>query len=342
MEQESSQPEIAEAFVDVASARLHYLHAGTGPPMLLIHGLVGSSRNWLNNINALAGSASVYALDLLNMGKSQRINGLDARLKPIAKRLVAMMDALGLASVDIVAHSHGGAVALMLAAMHPQRVRRLILFAPANPYSRSNDNLVRLYGSLLGGIALRMLPYLPAPIQRIALGKTHGGPDRVIDKCLQDYNEVLRNSGSVHHVLSILRCWFAERTRLRRALGRVAQVPTLLVWGNGDCTMSLSSGIRLHRRLRASELVVVPDRGHSVFEEAPEEANRIMLDWLGRHPLTATLPAPLPAASTPRRRKRAKPVSHAEGLGGASIAGPSVSVAQAGAAPAMEKLSSGT
>ncbi len=334
MQQESSQPEIADEFVNVAGARLHYLHAGTGPPMLLIHGLIGSSQTWRNNIGALAGSASVYALDLLNMGKSQRIDGLDARLKAIANRMVATMDALGLAAVDIVAHSHGGAVALMLAALHPQRVRRLILFAPANPYSRSSDYLVRLYGSRWGGIALRILPYLPAPIQRIALGKMHGGPDRVIDKCLQDYNEVLRNSGSVHHVLSILRCWFAERARLRRALSRVAQIPTLLVWGDGDCTMSLSSGIRLHRRLRASELVVVPDRGHSVFEEAPEEANRIMLEWLGRHPLPATLPAPLPAApaaSTPRRR-RAKSVSIAS----------SASVAQAGAAPAMQNLSSET
>ncbi len=342
MQQESSQPEFAEAFVDVAGARLHYLRAGTGPPMLLIHGLVGSSRNWLNNINALAGSASVYALDLLNMGKSQRINGLDARLKPIAKRLVAMMDALGLATVDIVAHSHGGAVALMLAAMHPQRVRRLILFAPANPYSKSGDYLVRLYSSPLGAFAVRMLPYLPAPLQRLMLGKMYGGPHRVIDRCLQEYNEVLRDSSTVHHVLSILRCWFAERTRLRRALGRVAQIPTLLVWGDGDCTMSLSSGLRLHRRLRASELVVVPGRGHSVFEETPEEANRIMLDWLGRYPLPATLPAPLPgapAASTPRRRKRAKAASHA---GGTSTASPSVSVAHAGTAPAMEKLSSGT
>ena len=87
--QESSQPEIAEAFVNVAGARLHYLHAGTGPPMLLIHGLVGSSQNWCSNIGALAGSGSVYALDLLNMGKSQRVDGLDVRLKAIANRLVA-------------------------------------------------------------------------------------------------------------------------------------------------------------------------------------------------------------------------------------------------------------
>ena len=341
--QESSQPEIVEAFVDVAGARLHYLRAGAGPPMLLIHGLVGSSQTWCNNIGALAGSASIYAPDLLNTGKSQRVNGLDTSLKAIANRMVASMDALGLGAVDVVAHSHGGAIALMLAALRPQRVRRLILFAPANPHSRSGDRLVRFYSSPWGGLALRMLPYLPAPIQRIALGKLYGGPDRVMESCLRTYTEVLSDSSTVHHILSILRCWFVEMSKLRRALRRVAQIPTLLVWGDRDCTVSLSSGKRLHRRLPASELIVVPGRGHSVFEEAPEEANRIMLEWLGRHPLfaelPATLPAPLPAApkgspaaSTPRRRHRAKAVSIAA----------SASVAEAGAAPAMQNLSPGT
>jgi hypothetical protein len=253
------------------------------------------------------------------------------------------MDALGLGAVDIVAHSHGGAIALMLAALRPQRVRRLILFAPANPHSRSGDRLVRFYSSPWGGLALRMLPHLPAPIQRIALGKLYGGPDRVIESCLRTYTEVLSDSSTVHHILSILRCWFVEMSKLRRALRRVARIPTLLVWGDRDCTVSLSSGIRLHRRLPASELIVVPGRGHSVFEEAPEEANRIMLEWLGRHPLPAilpaTLPAPLPAApkgspaaSTQRPRHRAKAVSIAA----------SASVAEAGAAPAMQNLSPGT
>jgi pimeloyl-ACP methyl ester carboxylesterase len=328
MKQESSQPEIVEEFVTVAGARLHYLHAGSGQPMLLLHGLVGCSQNWRDNIGALAGSASVYALDLLNMGKSQRVDGLDVRLKAIANRVVATMDALGLAAADIAAHSHGGAIALMLAALHPQRVRRLILFAPANPYSRSRDFLVRLYSSWWGGIALRLLPYLPASIQRIAFGKIDGAPDRAMDKCLEEYAHVLRDSGSAHHVVSILRCWFGEQARLRRALSRVVRIPTLLVWGAGDPTMSLSSGIRLHRRLRASELIVVPDRGHSVFEEAPEEANRIMLEWLGRHPLPATLPVPLPTApaARPRRRNRAR---------SASIA--ASATFQAGAAPAVAK-----
>jgi 4,5:9,10-diseco-3-hydroxy-5,9,17-trioxoandrosta-1(10),2-diene-4-oate hydrolase len=304
MKQETPPPGCEEAFVDVAGARVHFLHAGTGEPMLLIHGLVGSSANWRNNIEALAQHASVYAIDLLNMGKSQRVVGLNAGLRAIANRVTRVMDALDLAEADIVAHSHGGAVALMLAALHPKRVRRLILFAPANPYCHSTDPIVRLYSTPWGRLLAWLLPYLPAPIQRIALGEMYGGADRVVDRCLEEIVDGLRSPGTLRHVLCVLRCWFAERAKLRTVLGRVKRIPTLLVWGDGDCTVSLSSAFKLHRKLRGSELVVVPGGGHSVFEETPEEANRMMIDWLDRHPLATPQMRDLPrAASLPRRSR---------------------------------------
>src|SRR6266567_6684802 len=126
MKQEIAEPRYEEAFVDVVGARVYYLHAGSGKPMLLIHGLVGSSANWRKNIDALAQHASVYAIDLVNMGKSERVEGLDPGLRAAANRIVAVMNALKIPEADLVAHSHGGAVALMLAAVHPRRVRRLI------------------------------------------------------------------------------------------------------------------------------------------------------------------------------------------------------------------------
>ena len=138
--------------------------------MLLIHGLLGSSRNWRNNINALAQRGAVYAIDLVNMGKSQRVEGLDTRLRATADRIVGVMDALGLYKVDLIAHSYGGAIALMLAALHPRRVDRLVLFATANPYCRSGDQIVRTYSTPWGALMARLLPYSPAAIQRAALG----------------------------------------------------------------------------------------------------------------------------------------------------------------------------
>jgi len=287
MKEEARQAKYEEAFVDVVGARVHYLHAGNGKPILLIHGLVGSSENWRNNIDALARDASVYAIDLVNMSKSQRVGGMDAGLSATANRIALIMDALNLAEADIVAHSHGGAVALMLAALHPRRVRKLILFAPANPYSRSSDLMVRIYSTRWGGLLAWMLPYLPAPIQRVALGPMYGGPNRVVDRCLQEIVVGLRNPNTLRHVLCVIRCWYAEMVKLKTAIRRVKRVPILLVWGARDCTVSLSSAIHLKRKLRASELIVLPGCGHSAFEDNPGESNRIMLEWLGRDSLSA-------------------------------------------------------
>jgi 4,5:9,10-diseco-3-hydroxy-5,9,17-trioxoandrosta-1(10),2-diene-4-oate hydrolase len=287
MMQEAPQSGYEEAFVDVAGARYYYLHVGSGRPMLLIHGLLGSSRNWRNNIDALAQHAAVYAIDLVNMGKSQRVGGLDPGLRATARRIIAVMDALELPEVDLVAHSYGGAVALMVAELHPRRVRRLILFAPANPYSRSGDQIVRTYSTTWGEFLARLLPYFPAPLQRIALGELYGGPGRVVDRCLHEIVDVLRNPVTLRHVLCIVRCWFPERAKLKAALRRVKRIPTLLVWGDRDYTVSLSSAVKLNRKLRGSELIVLPGGGHAVFEETPEQANRIVLEWLERHPLSA-------------------------------------------------------
>jgi pimeloyl-ACP methyl ester carboxylesterase len=287
MEREALQPNYEDGFIDVAGARVHYLHAGYGKPIVLIHGLIGSSDNWRSNIDALAENGSVYAIDLVNMGKSQRVTGVDAGLVATANRIVSVMDALGLDAADIIAHSHGGAIALMLAALHPARVRRLILFAPANPFCRSCEFMVRFYSTRLGRLLAWMLPYLPSPIQRVALGAMYGGPERVVDRCLREIVIGLRNPDTLRHVLSVIRCWCAEMTKLKAAIRRVKRTPVLLVWGDRDCTVSLSSAMELKRKLHASQLVVLADCGHSVFEEKPEESNRIMSEWLSHRSLSA-------------------------------------------------------
>ena len=141
---------IEETFVQVDGAKIHFQRAGTGRPLLLLHGLVGSAKNWRQNISFLSRDSSVYALDLFNMGESERVPGLDAGLEATADRLAAFMDALGIPEADIAAHSHGGAVAMMFAARHPSRVRSLILFAPANPFCDLGNQLIRFYQTSFG------------------------------------------------------------------------------------------------------------------------------------------------------------------------------------------------
>ncbi len=261
---------------------MHYVHAGSGRPLLLIHGLVGSTVNWGRNVPALAVDAHVYALDLVNVGLSQRVAGIDAGLGATADRIVGFMDALGLDQADIVGHSHGGALALMLAARHSERVRSLVLFAPANPFSDSSDTLVRVYSTTMGRQIARLAPYLPAVLQRFALGRMYGDPRRIAPDCLPAYIKELRMPGTVDHILAIVRGWFGDMAALKAALPLVAELPTLLVWGDRDRAVSLASGYALHRELSNSELTVIAGAGHILFEELPREANRIMLGWLTR------------------------------------------------------------
>jgi len=297
-----------DAFVEVDGARVHYVHAGSGRPLLLVHGLTGSTSNWRRNIDALARDASVYAIDLVNMGKSERVPGLDAGLAATADRVAACMDALGLPEAEIAGHSHGGAVVLMLAARHPERVRGLILFAPANPFSNAGDKLIRFYGSLPGRALARLAPYVPRWVQLVALGRMYGDPARIVDGSLEGYTLGGRVPGTIDHVLAIVRGWFANMAALKAVLPRLAQVPTLLVWGDRDRAVSLASGIRLQGELPQSELVVLPGAGHVPFEEMPEAANRILHEWLVRRQAPAARLAQSECLAEPAAHRRLHPV----------------------------------
>jgi pimeloyl-ACP methyl ester carboxylesterase len=250
--------------------------------MLLIHGLVGSSFNWRRNIDALAQERSVYAIDLVNAGKSQRIAGLDAGLEATAERVAAAMDALGLDRADIAGHSHGGAVAMMLAARHPERVCSLVLFAPVNPFCPLAGHMIRLYSSVPGRLLVRCAPFVPLRLQWMAVGRMYGDPKRLGEDCIREYMSGLRVRGTIDHILEIVRVWFADVTKLREVLPKIADIPTLLVWGSNDRAVSVASGERLRRELGAAELHVVPGAGHVVFEEMPEETDRIWVEWLRR------------------------------------------------------------
>lgn len=271
---------IKSGYVVVNGAQLHYECAGSGAPLLLLHGLVGSARNWRKNIRSLARHASVYALDLLNMGESDRIAGCDSSLEATADRVAAFMDALGLEDVDIAGHSHGGAVAMMLAARHPDRVRSLILFAPANPYCDLGKHLIAFYRTLPGRWLARQIPWLPRALKSTALSRMYGDPDRVSGDALDGYLDGLHVPGTIDHVLNIVRGWESDMRRLAAALSQIAEKPTLLIWGDRDRAVGLQSGKRLQRVLRCSRLVVLPGVGHIPFEEMPEACNGAMGEWL--------------------------------------------------------------
>src|SRR6204780_4084368 len=134
--------QIEKHWVEVEGHQMHCLKAGAGPELILLHGLLGTASTWELTIPSLAEESTIYAVDALGIGESERVPGIDARLEAQAGRLVAFMDESSIRSADFLATSHGGAVALTLAAKYPARVKNLILHAPANPFSHIGDPLI--------------------------------------------------------------------------------------------------------------------------------------------------------------------------------------------------------
>jgi pimeloyl-ACP methyl ester carboxylesterase len=258
-----------EEFVRIQGARMRCLVTGDGPCMLLVHGLLGTADAWGAATQRLAASSTVYAPDALGIGGSDRVPKLDVSLMATAGRLIELMDAKGIAQADIVGTSHGGSVALMLAALYPERVRSLVLHAPANPFSDVADPLIRFYRTGLGRWFAGCLPTVPASVQALALGRMYGDASRIRSGSLERYIDSLRIPGTVSYVLSILDRWETDMAALQAALPGVRKIPALLLWGDRDRAVSLSSGERIVEYFEQASLLVIPGAGHLPHEEVP-------------------------------------------------------------------------
>jgi len=118
-------------FIDIEGARMHYVDQGSGPVVVLIHGLGGSSRNFSPIADELAGSHRVIAIDRPGSGYSGRPVTRSSTLTDQAAVIAAVLERLDIEPAIVVGHSLGGAVALAVALDHPRMVSRLVLLAPA-------------------------------------------------------------------------------------------------------------------------------------------------------------------------------------------------------------------
>jgi pimeloyl-ACP methyl ester carboxylesterase len=271
-----------QRWVDVEGHRMFCLTAGEGPELILLHGLLGTASTWEPVIPRLAQESTVYAIDALGIGESERVTGLDATLPAQAERVVEFMDASAIRSADFLATSHGGAVALTLASKYPARVNRLVLQAPANPFSNFCDPLINFYLSGLGTWFAHRIASLPESMQALALGRMYGDPSHLQDGTLGKYIGSLRVPGTVDYVLSVLRTWFDDMTALKTALQQVSQIPALLIWGDRDRAVAFKSAQDLQRYFDQVEIEILPGTGHVPYEECPEALARIVNSFLTR------------------------------------------------------------
>jgi len=271
---------VQERWITLDGARMRYLCAGSGPALLLVHGLLGYSFSWRFTIPTLARHSTVYAVDLMGTGFSDRPPDLDCSFRASAQRLLRFMDATGIASCDLLGTSHGGAVSMMLAALASKRIRRLILVDPVNPWSAHGKHLsVLLSNPVVAPMFLTLAPRVRI-LDEFYHRRMFGDPRRIPPDSLEGYRKPMRIPGSYEYGLAVLRSWNRDLRELESVLPLIADIPTLLTWGTLDTAVDPASAQQLQQRFRDCRLLKFEGVGHLPYEEAPEEFNRAVIAFL--------------------------------------------------------------
>lgn len=265
-----------ERWAAVRGARLRYLMGGEGPPLVLVHGMVASSFSFRFNATALARRFQVFIPDLMSGHSSAFGDNRDCSLAGTAQRLREFLDQAGIGNAVILGSSHGGSAVMELAAIAPERFERMILVSPANPYAEHYKRVVKFYLSGVGGVFVRLAPFVPARLWSYGIGRMYAHPDRIVIGTGVGYARPLRIRGAVRYILRSLTTFCDDIEGLRPKLSKIAEIPTLLIWGDRDPVIEIASGYKLQQALGA-EMIVMQGVGHLPYEENPEEFNRIML-----------------------------------------------------------------
>lgn len=263
---------------------MRYLRAGSGRTLILVHGLMGYSFSWRFTMPALAPYATVYAIDNLGAGLSTAAEGMDCSVRATAERILQFAEVTGIGDFDLLGTSHGGGVAIMTAALcaerHDSRLKRLILVAPVNPWSRHGRRLAPFLASLPGAFIFANSIERWRVLDHLWLRRLFGDRSKIPPDSLAGYRMPVLQNHVFRHAARILTTWTSDLEELEHALPTICDYPTLLVWGTLDRAVEFQSAERLRRNFRDARLVAFEGVGHLPYEEAADEFNAALIEFL--------------------------------------------------------------
>ena len=263
-------------FLPVDGKRVAHYRRGSGPVILLLHGLPTSCFLWRNVIAALQRSYTLIAPDLLGLGDTSGPLKSDHSLLGQATLVEGLLAQLGVDEAVVVGHDLGGAVAQQLAVDRPRRVRGLVLVDSA-AYDNWPAPVIRRFARLARHPAVWRLALRAGLTRKVGMaeqGFRRGVkfPGALSDVEIDEYLRPHRLSASSReHLRRLLLALDPEETvRLARHFHDL-EVPAMVVWGADDAFLPPLWGRRLQADLRGSVLHILPDCGHFVPEERAGE-----------------------------------------------------------------------
>jgi pimeloyl-ACP methyl ester carboxylesterase len=255
--------------VTVLTFKMHYLEAGTGKPVILLHGLGGAGSRWQDNVRSLSRDFHVFALDQIGFGDSDKPLA-NYHVGMLSDFLVEFMKAVGLSKASLVGNSMGAFVAAYTAVHYPDSVDRIVLadgagfcFGPNAP--ALNPHLVQIMNGATRDETREFFRFL------------FHDKDRVTEQMVEE-NWVLRlrSSYAIGRVLETtgkIGCVTDEQMAAVKA-------PTLIVWGKFDPLINPANADRLERDIKGSRKVILENAGHLPQIEQADEFNRVVGQFL--------------------------------------------------------------
>jgi pimeloyl-ACP methyl ester carboxylesterase len=287
--------ELAHRYADLGDVRLHYVEAGEGPLVLLLHGFPQFWYEWRYQIPALIEAGfRVIAPDMRGYNLSDKPPGVRAyRVELLAHDVERLIVACGEQTATVVGHDWGAMVAWIAAMRYPGRVRRLAILNVPHP-ARFLDALLSPRQLLRSSyIFFFQIPRLPEEVIRArdftllrsAFHRDPVRPEAFTAEDIERYVEAMARPGVLTATLNYYRALLRNPRQTQALLERI-EAPVLVIWGERD--RFLSRRLAEPPSLWVPNLLGVerlPDASHWVAEDHPREVNTLLLDFL-HSPLT--------------------------------------------------------
>jgi pimeloyl-ACP methyl ester carboxylesterase len=270
--------------IELHGRRVIYRVAGSGPPVVLIHGMLNSSSHWQAVALNLAAEYTVIAPDLIGHGDSAGPRG-DYSLGAHAASIRDLLAAVGIDRATLVGHSLGGGVAMQFFYQFPQRVERLVLISSGG-LGREVSPMLRT-AALPGMSALlsatihpRLLGALRETGSRLrARGAGSGVYLQAIARALSPLENADARAAFLHTLRAVIDV-HGQRVSATDRLYLLEAIPTLIVWGERDHTIPLRHGRAAQRAIPGSSFRTLPAAAHFPHLEDPDGLSALLRQFI--------------------------------------------------------------
>jgi epoxide hydrolase 4 len=281
--------------IHVNGIQMHYVTAGEGKPVVLLHGFPEFWYAWRRQIPALAQHFKVIVPDLRGYGDTDKpANVADYRTSIIAEDIADLIRTLGYEKADVVGHDWGGAVAWQLALDHPEVIDHLAVLNCPHPAAMAKalrSNFKQIGRSWY--IFFFQIPYLseflfnlygPTLIKTMMRGSSIR-KEAFTDEDLDRYYKELQKPGALTAALNYYRATFRQLLQGKKTQEKKKKIdlPTLVIWGENDTALGkeLTEGMQNYFN-NTFDIKYVPNCSHWVNEEQPELVNQWLIEHLTR------------------------------------------------------------